>query len=237
MSCAASSVRVRAGDDVDEDDEAELGRQQFEPTRRGAGPLLDQGGDPRRRRVVLGHRRARRAPRAAPGASAHRRRRTRARSAASIRSATSWAAASGVAASSFRCIETPHRRPDVPVDRDVVGFLHGGLGEGDREGAGAQVEALAQRLDVDDDVGVRQRGVDGGLDPVGDQVAGDQRLVGGGADRRVGEVVAARLAQAQLAQLDARRGRGSPLRPAPAPRAARCPSAPARSRRSVARRR
>ncbi len=90
----------------------------------------------------------------------------------------------------------------VAVDRDVVGFAHRRLGEGDREGAGAQVEALAQRLDVDDDVGVRERPADRGLDPVGDPVAGDQRLVGGGADRRVGEVVAAGLAQAQLAQLD-----------------------------------
>ena len=41
-----------------------------------------------------------------------------------------------------------------------------------------------------------------GLDPVGGPVAGDQRLVGCGADRRVGEVMAAGLAQAQLAQLD-----------------------------------
>ena len=83
-----------------------------------------------------------------------------------------------------------------------MGFADGRFGEGDREGAGAQVEALAQRLDVDDDVGVRERAADGGLDPVGDPVAGDQRLVGGGADRRVGEVEAAGLAQAQLAQLD-----------------------------------
>ena len=95
-----------------------------------------------------------------------------------------------------------------------MGFLHGRLGEGDREGAGAQVEALAQRLDVDDDVGVGERPADGGLDPVGDLVAGDQRLVGRGADRRVGEVVAAGLAQAQLAQLDLVERRGSPLRPA-----------------------
>ena len=41
------------------------------------------------------------------------------------------------------------------VDRDVVGLVHERLGERDREDPVAQVEALAQRLDVDDDVAVR----------------------------------------------------------------------------------
>src|ERR1700742_1994026 len=42
----------------------------------------------------------------------------------------------------------------------------------------------------------------GGSAPVGGPVGRDQRLVGGGADRHVGEVLAARLAEPELAQLD-----------------------------------
>ena len=91
----------------------------------------------------------------------------------------------------------------VLVDRDVVRLADQRLGERDRERAVAQVQAVAPRLEVHDHVAVGQRVADGGLDGVGGAVALDDRLPRRHADDGVGEVLAAGLAHAQPAQLDA----------------------------------
>ncbi len=93
----------------------------------------------------------------------------------------------------------------VLVDGDVVGFADQRLGQRDRQCAVAEVQPVAPRFEVDDDVGVGQRVADGGLDRVGGAVALDDGLARRDGHDGVGEVVAAGLAQPQPPQVDRRR--------------------------------
>src|SRR5205823_11315587 len=64
----------------------------------------------------------------------------------------------------------------------------------------AHLRVAPLRLDVDDDVALRQRALDGVLDRVGRGVALGDGRAGRDADHDIGEVAARRLAHAQAAQ-------------------------------------
>jgi hypothetical protein len=90
----------------------------------------------------------------------------------------------------------------VLVDGDVVRLPDEWLGERDGQRAVAQIKALAPRLEMYRDVGVRQRVAHCGLDGIGGAVALDDGLPRGHAHDGIGEVVPAGLAQPQPTQLD-----------------------------------
>ena len=92
--------------------------------------------------------------------------------------------------------------PAVAVDGDVVHVADERLGERGGQGAVAQAEALAARLEVDDDVAVGKRPAHRRLDLVADLLALDGRLARRDRDDGIGEVLAARLPDPQPAQLD-----------------------------------
>ena len=87
---------------------------------------------------------------------------------------------------------------------DVVHLAHARHAERGRVRALAHGADRLLRLDVDDDVRLRQRVLHGALDGVGGGVALAQRRVGGDADHDVGEVAARGLAHPQPPQLDRR---------------------------------
>ncbi len=92
----------------------------------------------------------------------------------------------------------------VLEDRDVVRLADGRLAERDRQDAVAEREPAATGLDVDDDVAVGQRVLDGLLDLVGGGVAFDDRSAGWDRHDHVGEIASGRFAQPQPLQLDLR---------------------------------
>ena len=95
-------------------------------------------------------------------------------------------------------------RPAVDVDeREVVHLADARHGE--RRGVRALAHRrVLDRLDVHDDVRVRQRALDRGLDGVRGGVALADGRARGDADHDVGELAAARLAHAEPAHLDRR---------------------------------
>ena len=98
-----------------------------------------------------------------------------------------------------------HRHADTPVmavDGDVVHVANERLGERGGQGAVAQAEAFAARLEVHSDLAIGKRPAHRRFDRFADLLPLDGRLSGWDPDDRVGEVVAARLSNAQPPELD-----------------------------------
>src|SRR6516164_9274262 len=90
----------------------------------------------------------------------------------------------------------------VLVDRDVMDVADQRLRERHRERPVTQVKTLQARLEVDDDIGVREHVPDSSLDVLGSALTLDDRLARRYGDNGIGEVLAARLPYAQTPQLD-----------------------------------
>ena len=82
----------------------------------------------------------------------------------------------------------------VLVDDDVVGLADEWLGERNRERPVAQVQAVASRFEMHDDIAAGQRPTNRRFDVIGDAVALDDGLAGRDRDDDVSEVLATGLA-------------------------------------------